>query len=282
MDTTFASAQAGPQNGVKGIRADAKRQSEAERDLERMSLTERNRQLETKSFQAQTHDEEDRDRRAEPVERTDDEIDAARQRDGDDVDNDDEAFKLQWRQRRLHEMKQQAGQDVGELNDDWKLERHRLREVGPEGFLKAVEGSGWTVVLLYEPVSAGGQLPRVLTELRLLQDLARCKPFLQAFIDLSTSSSPSTASFLKARATSLSFSLLPEGPDQDARSDPDVLPSVLVYQAGDLMESFIRLDSEVGKVQNADLAEELKRVFRRRVSKAASRFSNRIIIDTPL
>jgi hypothetical protein len=51
-----------------------------------------------------------------------------------------------------HSTEERDGKD--ETNDDWKLEKHRLREVGPEGFLKAVEGSGWTAVLLYEPVSS--------------------------------------------------------------------------------------------------------------------------------
>lgn len=52
------------------------------------------------------------------------------------------------------------------------------------------------------------------------------------------------------------------------RSDPDVLPSVLVYRAGELKESFIRidLDVQVGEDVDGGLADELGRLFRRRVS----------------
>jgi hypothetical protein len=51
------------------------------------------------------------------------------------------------------------------------------------------------------------------------------------------------------------------------RSDPDVLPSVLVYKAGELKESFIRIDLDVGTGEGVEggLAEELGRLFRRRV-----------------
>lgn len=146
----------GPQNGVKGVRADAQRQAEAERDLERMTIDERNRYLESKSFQAQTYDEMSRGRVAERIARLDGEpqrSEQGRQGDEDQDEDEDEAFRRQWRERRLQEMKQESRTGPGETNDDWKLERHRLREVGPEGFLKAVEGTGWTAVLLYEPVS---------------------------------------------------------------------------------------------------------------------------------
>lgn len=49
------------------------------------------------------------------------------------------------------------------------------------------------------------------------------------------------------------------------RSDPDVLPSVLVYRAGELKESFIRIDFDVEMRKGVDggLADELERLFRR-------------------
>jgi hypothetical protein len=52
-----------------------------------------------------------------------------------------------------------------------------------------------------------------------------------------------------------------------ARSDPDVLPSVLVYKAGELKESFIRIDFDVQVGEDVDggLADESGRLFRRRV-----------------
>lgn len=164
--------QVSPQTGVKGIKADAQKRAETDLDLQKLTIDERNRYLESKSFQAQTHDEEYQGRAVEQAERLDGKVvDRDGSAKGKDIDDDqhegdneddDQAFRRQWRERRLQEMKQQhhsahhitedrEGQD--ETNDDWKLEKHRLREVGPEGFLKAVEGSGWTAVLLYEPVS---------------------------------------------------------------------------------------------------------------------------------
>lgn len=57
----------------------------------------------------------------------------------------------------------------------------------------------------------------------------------------------------------------PSQPQQ--RSDPDVLPSVLVYRAGELKETFIRIDLDVGTGEGVEggLADELGRLFRRRV-----------------
>jgi hypothetical protein len=167
--------QVGPQTGVKGIKADAQRRAETDLDLKKLAIDERNRYLESKSFQAQTYDEEYQDRAVEKAERLNGKL-LDGDRKGKDIDDDqhegdneddDQAFKRQWREQRLQEMRQQhhsphhntevrVGQD--ETNDDWKLEKHRLREVGPEGFLKAVEGSGWTAVLLYEPVSSTSSL----------------------------------------------------------------------------------------------------------------------------
>jgi hypothetical protein len=165
--------QTGPQTGVKGIKADAQKRAETDLDLKNLAIDERNRTLQSKSFQAQTHDEEYQNRAVEQAERLNGKV-AYRdgsakgkdvgvdQHEGEgDEEEDDQAFRREWRERRLQEMKQKHhsshhstevrdGQD--ETNDDWKLEKHRLREVGPEGFLKAVEGSGWTAVLLYEPV----------------------------------------------------------------------------------------------------------------------------------
>lgn len=169
--------QTGPQTGVKGIKADSQKRAETDLDLHKLTIEERNRYLESKSFQAQTHDEEYQVRAMQQAERLDGKVvDRDGSAKGKDVgvdqhegegdeEEDDQAFKRQWRERRLREMKQQhknhglndsaeAKDRKDETNHDWKLEKHRLREVGPEGFLKAVEGSGWTAVLLYEPVSS--------------------------------------------------------------------------------------------------------------------------------
>ena len=76
---------------------------------------------------------------------------------------------------------------------------------------------------------------------------------------LSTSSIPIT--LLRARATTLRFSLLPssrpqgghrEDEDEDeeeeeVEADPDVLPTMLVYKDGELERNWIRVDWEIGE-----------------------------------
>ena len=63
---------------------------------------------------------------------------------------------------------------------------------------------------------------------------------------------------LRARATTLSFSLLPssgqEEEDEDEESlqenrkaDPDVLPTLLAYRDGELEKTWIRVDWETGE-----------------------------------
>ncbi len=100
----------------------------------------------------------------------------------------------------------------------------------------------------------------------ILQDVPRCKPLLQAILSLSQHLSnhhQQPPTFIQARATSLSFSLLPSEPslhEQDRgedqeddtheknsrRSDPDVLPTLLAYRDGELMKTFVRVDWEAG------------------------------------
>jgi hypothetical protein len=132
----------GPQNGVKGVRADARRQAALEQELKRLQVAQTNQRLESKSLQAQTIEEEDRDR------------DQAAQVsiEAEDLDEDDEAFKRRWREKRMEELRQ--GQQVsGNDEEEIVLEKHRLREVDADGFLKEVEKSRYTAVLLYESVS---------------------------------------------------------------------------------------------------------------------------------
>lgn len=78
---------------------------------------------------------------------------------------------------------------------------------------------------------------------------------------LSTSSIPIT--LLRARATTLRFSLLPssrpqgghrkdgdedeEEEEEELEADPDVLPTMLVYKDGELERNWIRVDWEIGE-----------------------------------
>ena len=132
----------GPQNGVKGVKADARRQAALEQELKRLQVEQTNQGLQSKSFQAQTIEEEDRVR------------DQAAQAkiEAEDLNEDDEAFKRKWREKRMQELRQ--GQQVaGNDEEEIVLEKHRLREVDADGFLKEVEKLRYTAVLLYEPVS---------------------------------------------------------------------------------------------------------------------------------
>ena len=67
-------------------------------------------------------------------------------------------------------------------------------------------------------------------------------------LQLSLTDPPPSITIYRARATSLSFSLLPSqgGRDEDeAKADPDVLPTLLAYKDGELEKTWIRVDWEV-------------------------------------
>jgi hypothetical protein len=124
----------GPNTGVKGVIKDAQHRKAVEREIHRMKIAETNKYLESKSFQAQTIDEEDKDKR-------------------NAVENErgyNEEARQRWLRRR------QAGIESQQDTDDEDIERQRrktrMREVGEEGFLDAVEREGWVLVMLYEPV----------------------------------------------------------------------------------------------------------------------------------
>lgn len=59
----------------------------------------------------------------------------------------------------------------------------------------------------------------------------------------------SSLTILRARATSLEFSLLPmedpSDPDEELRADVDVLPTLLAYKNGELEKTWIRVDWEL-------------------------------------
>jgi len=97
------------------------------------------------------------------------------------------------------------------------------------------------------------------------QDIPRCQHLLQEMTALSTTLQSSTTTLstpvtlLRARATTLSFSLLPsstprandededdDGGEEEAEADPDVLPTILAYRDGELERNWIRVDWEIG------------------------------------
>jgi len=144
-----------------------------------------------------------------------------------------------------------------------------LREVGLEGFLKSVEQEErgvWVVIHLYEP-----SLDRCIILDETLSRLARQYPlvkFLRARASALGFASTSTASTKQAPALprSTKSSLMP-GKYQDDEDDPygddeteefedeieddnvdtDMLPTLLVYQSGDLVYNWVRVDWEAGR-----------------------------------
>lgn len=103
------------------------------------------------------------------------------------------------------------------------------------------------------------------------QDIPRCQDLLTSMLELSSIlSSPSAnlstpIQLLRARATTLSFSLLPSSTtrslrvsdaaedeeeveaEAEAEADPDVLPSLLAYKDGELERKWIRVDWDIGQ-----------------------------------
>jgi hypothetical protein len=132
----------GPQTGVKGVAADAKHQKAIDRHNKNEAIKNRDQYLLNKSFQAQTLDEEDADRRkAQQIE---------------DQDEEERLIRMR-REARMKELRNAGNNRTSQEDDDDQDEngsiyRQRLREVDADGFLKAVEQPGWTLVLLYELV----------------------------------------------------------------------------------------------------------------------------------
>ncbi len=99
-----------------------------------MKVIETNKYLESKSFQAQTIEEEDEDRRnAEEKKR-----------------GYTEEMRQSWLRKRQAELENHH--DLDDEYDKRDMKRTRMREVGEEGFLNAVERKGWVLIMLYEPV----------------------------------------------------------------------------------------------------------------------------------
>ena len=109
----------GAQTGIKGVLNDKKAHNRSTATRERGERRKLKEGMEKMSIVGNTWSEEE----------------ALREKEGD------EGLE-EWRKARIEEMKARKG----------------LREVGKEGFVSAVEKSGWVVVLIYEPVSFWAKL----------------------------------------------------------------------------------------------------------------------------
>jgi hypothetical protein len=129
-----ASSQQSTRTGPKGVLQDSQN-AKAEARTEQMLRAKEGREgMERRALLGSTWKEEEAMRDIED-----------RLKRGEIVDEDDEA-KRRWKEKRVRELN--GGGSKGEGGK----RRGHLREVGMEGYLRAVEDDGWTVVLIYEPV----------------------------------------------------------------------------------------------------------------------------------
>lgn len=130
------------------------------------------------------------------------------------------------------------------------------------------------------------------------QDIPRCQVLLTHMLHLSLNLPPTSTplTLLRARATSLSFSLLPpsesgtgggnatddydeedqyeDEPEPKGRPDPDVLPTILAYRDGELERTWVRVDWELKEDGVEGLLRRwvaLRQVARRTAGAVASR-----------
>jgi hypothetical protein len=158
-DPTLSTRLDGPQTGVKGIKADARRQSAISQELHRLQIEGTNRRLESRSFQAETVHEE-AVRRIREAEREDD--DESEPQPGSKLhDLDDEEFERKWRSRRLQELEMGSREKPERSDDEDVIQKHRLREIDATGFMLEIEKPGYTAILLYEPVRQKGDRTRI-------------------------------------------------------------------------------------------------------------------------
>ncbi|TFK47037.1 thioredoxin-like protein [Heliocybe sulcata] len=146
-----------------------------------------------------------------------------------------------------------------------------LREVGVKGFLPAIEGEDrdvWVVVHLYAPsVDRCYALDDSLAHLARRHPgtkFLRCRAGALGFASSSSTSSsrptrrgPSGLSTIKDEEDPYGDAEAEEGEeaedDDDDNVDVDMLPTMLVYRAGDLVFNWVRVDLEAGRGGIEDL-----------------------------
>ncbi|CAE6517892.1 unnamed protein product [Rhizoctonia solani] len=210
--------------GVKGVirdRAEARARENSKRAQE---MAELNAKLEKTAITARTFKEDE----------------AAKK-----MEEEEKDAKERYRRRRWRELKERAtGGSAG---------FGHLREIGVHGFVEAVENERpqtWVVVHIYE------------------LGVARCAAIDEALARLARSHV--STKFLRTRASAIGFAVKNSGSglfdprvaptrrtesDEEYDSDPfsqvevdtDMLPTVLVYRAGQLEHTFIRVDWEAGE-----------------------------------
>ncbi|KAG9097146.1 hypothetical protein FS749_006972 [Ceratobasidium sp. UAMH 11750] len=215
--------------GVKGVirdRAEARTRENARRAQDIAAL---NAQMEKSAITARTYKEDE---------------EAARK----EADEEEKGAKERYRRRRWRELKERArGGNAG---------FGHLREIGVHGFIEAVENEQpqtWIVVHIYE------------------LGIARCSAVDEALAKLARLHV--STKFVRTRASAIGFAALSSGAslstfdprvaprhpvtdDDDENEggavepaievDTDMLPTLLVYRAGQLEHTFIRVDWEAG------------------------------------
>ena len=251
--TIDMAGRGGAKTGPKGVINDREAQRHSDRlaqSAQRLQMAEQQRR---KTMIGVTSTEEDELREEERLLKESEEDAIARE---------------QRRVRRRAEIeKEQDGGSVNDVHREYR--RGGLREVGKEGFLSAVERPGWTVVLIYEPVSSdpfslqarfAGLAPDgspngyhhlcfAVAQQLIRQNIPRCNAILASTLSLALSLPQDSITLLRARASQLGFSLLPASDpddiDEEPEAYPDVLPTLLAYKDGDLRQTWIRVDWEV-------------------------------------
>lgn len=129
----------GPQTGPKGVISDRRARSAADQASARDRREATRRAQGRRAIVGATVEEEDAMRRAEAN-------GAGMQEEEREQDREERSAREAWRAQRRDELagRGQAGDGRGGGKG--------LREVGEEGFVSAVERTGWVVVLIYEPV----------------------------------------------------------------------------------------------------------------------------------
>ena len=228
-----AVTSSGPQTGPKGVISDRKAHSRGTRRERDLALRGALGEQERRKMVGLMLDEEDQMRDEEGAR-------LIRRQESDEgrvKHQDEEEFREHWRTSRMTELQGS------------RIMKRGFREIGQEGFLSAVERPGWVIVLIYEPVRLVPPTREFRgTEAGMSQGIPRCSALLASMLQLSLSDPPPSITIYRARATSLSFSLLPSqgGGDRDeAEADPDVLPTLLAYKDGELEKTWIRVDWEV-------------------------------------
>ncbi|KAG8715582.1 hypothetical protein FRC09_016489 [Ceratobasidium sp. 395] len=218
--------------GVKGVirdRAEARTRENARRAQEIAAL---NAQMEKAAITARTYKEDE---------------EAARKAE----EEEEKGAKERYRRSRWRELKERAtGGNAG---------FGHLREIGVHGFVEAVENEQpqtWVVVHIYE------------------LGVARCSAIDEALARLARSYV--STKFVRTRASAIGFAAISSGADSstfDSRIAPrrpmtdgddeeidepmievdtEMLPTLLIYRAGQLEHTFIRVDWEAGEggIQN--------------------------------